>query len=752
MNPDRIAVRRAPWQRRAEQAERELRRAKGALRLSQAVYRVLRQASGEAALPAQVCAALVEAGCPAVAWLVPGEPVLLRSRPGAELDGARLVRWSRAWDAMAAELVAVAAPLADPFAPLGGGWAGCLILPLREGSHFFGALAVALGEEAGPDGEAAVEQAMASVALVMAARQAQAALVYQEADRQRHEAQFARLMSSIDNAVWTLSARTGRWVYLNEAFERICGRPAAEFMRNKRLWREIIHPEDLAGLVEWFSKPCRPAASGRVFRVLRPDGAVRWVEGSKSALRDAQGRVSQFMGVAADITERMRYEASVAYLATRDGLTGLPNRHVLVGRASQALAGAQSGRGGLALGVLNLDGLKLINHSMGHEAGDALLVAVAQRLLAVVRGRDAVARLGGDEFAILFAETPCADAVAALGDEVLACFASPFTIGGHELHLSASLGVAVYPDDGDSTAALLKHAHSALHSAKQEGGACCRFYTRRMSADAVERIRLDQALRGAAERHEFELHYQPQIDLRSGCIAGLEALVRWRHPELGLISPARFIPLAEQTGQIVSLGEWVMRSACAQMVAWQKAGLAPRRIAVNLSARQLWQGDMAERVARLLRETGIEAGALELEITESVVMRDIAETVRALSALRALGVALSLDDFGTGYSSLSYLRSLPINKLKIDRSFVHDVTTHADVALLVQQIINIGHAFKLGVVAEGVETREAVDFLARSGCDEAQGFYFGRPLPAPQMEVLLRQHFRRPPSSSVVEP
>lgn len=749
MSPDPIVAGRAYWQYLAEQAERELRRTRDALCLSQAVHRVLRQASGEAALPAQVCAALVEAGCPAVAWLAPGEPVLLRSLPGAELDGARLERWSRAWDNMAAELVAVAAPLADLFAPLSGGRAGRLILPLRERGHFFGAIVVVLAEGAGLDDETAVEQAMASVALAMAALRARAALPRKEEHRQLDEAQFARLISSIDNAVWALSARTGQWVYLNEAFEKICGRPAAEFMRNKRLWREIIHPEDLAGLVERFSKPCRPAASGQAFRVLRPDGSVRWVEGRISTMRDARGRASQFIGVAADITERMRYEASVEYLATRDGLTRLPNRHALVDRVGEALARAQCGRGRLALGVLNLDGLKLINNSLGHESGDALLAAVAQRLLAVVRDRDAVARLGGDEFAILFAETPCPDTMAALSNEVLACFASPFAVGEHELHLSASLGVALYPDDGDSTAALLKHAHSALHSAKQEGGACCRFYTSSMSADAAERIRLDQALRGAAERDEFELHYQPQIDLRSGGIVGLEALVRWRHPELGLISPARFIPLAEQTGQIVSLGEWVMRSACAQMVAWQKAGLAPRRIAVNLSARQLWQGDMAERVARLLRETGIEAGALELEITESMVMRDIAETVQALSALRALGVTLSLDDFGTGYSSLSYLRSLPINKLKIDRSFVHDVTTHADVALLVQQIINIGHAFKLGVVAEGVETREAVDFLARSGCDEAQGFYFGRPLPAQETEVLLQQHFRIPFVSSV---
>ncbi|MCY0853541.1 putative bifunctional diguanylate cyclase/phosphodiesterase [Cupriavidus sp. D39] len=270
-----------------------------------------------------------------------------------------------------------------------------------------------------------------------------------------------------------------------------------------------------------------------------------------------------------------------------------------------------------------------------------------------------------------------------------------------------------------------------------------------MSADAAERIRLDQALRGAMERDEFELHYQPQIDLRSGGIAGVEALIRWHQPELGLVSPARFIPLAEETGLIVPLGDWVMRTACAQMAAWQQAGLAPPRIAVNLSARQLWQGHAAERVAAVLCETGIPAGCLEVEITESVVMRDGAEAVQALSALRALGVTLALDDFGTGYSSLSHLRSLPLNKLKIDRAFIQDLTTRSDVAVLVQQIIQIGHAFKLRVVAEGVETRETADLLARSGCDEVQGFYFGKPLPAQDLEALLRQHSRRPSLAAV---
>ncbi len=443
---------------------------------------------------------------------------------------------------------------------------------------------------------------------------------------------------------------------------------------------------------------------------------------------------SAFDEMAAGLAERQQ---RIDYLATRDSLTDLPNRRLFLDRATQALAYAARSERYLALLMINVDRLSVVNDSLGRAQGDALLAAIADRLRACVRQEDTVARFEGDEFTLLLADLERVEHAVSTAAKIAETFSEPLNIGGNELHITVSVGVALYPEDGESVHTLIKYAHSALHRVKAMGGNGLQFYAPQMSVDAAERLRLEQALRRALERDEFELHYQPKVCLRTGRIAGLEALIRWRHPEIGMVAPDRFIPLAEETGLIEPIGAWVLRRACLQIREWQDAGLAPGSVAVNLSARQFWHGGLAAQVSAILEECGVAGEALELEITETAVMRDLEATVVTLLELRDLGAAISIDDFGTGYSSLGYLRRLPLNKLKIDRSFVRDITHDPSAALLTREIVAIAHALNLTVVAEGVEHEAELAFLVQNGCDEVQGYYFSRPLPAADIRHLL---------------
>lgn len=431
------------------------------------------------------------------------------------------------------------------------------------------------------------------------------------------------------------------------------------------------------------------------------------------------------------------HQQLVEHLATRNRLTNLPNQSLFVDRAAQAMGWAARRNRCFAMAVVNVDGLHVISDSLGRSQGDALLLAVARRLENCMRSEDTLAHFEGSEFGVLWADLTGGDAAIAAATQLAEVFASPFGIDGEQLHVNASIGVALYPQDGDGVQTLMKHAHSAMHRVKEAGGNGVQCYAPQMTADAAERLRLEQAMRMALIRGEFELHYQPKVDLESGAMAGMEALIRWRHPELGMISPARFIPLAEETGLIVAIGEWVVRTACEQIQAWRKAGLSPLSVAVNLSARQFWHGGIVKLLRTVVAETGVDAHLIELEVTEGAVMRDLDTTVEALFQLRELGCSVSIDDFGTGYSSLGYLRRLPLNKLKIDRSFIKDITQDPTAALLTRQIINIAHALGLVVIAEGVEHAAEVDFLAQNGCDQIQGFYFSRPLPVAEIGTLL---------------
>jgi len=420
-------------------------------------------------------------------------------------------------------------------------------------------------------------------------------------------------------------------------------------------------------------------------------------------------------------------------------LTGLPNRNLLNDRAATAMVRAARYEHGMALAFIDLDNFRIVNDSLGHQVGDNMLRLVAERLRSSLREVDTVARFSGDEFVLVLGEQDNERLISSQMQRIVEVFSRPFSLGERDLFVTASIGVAFYPQDGTKVETLLVNAETAMYRAKDLGRNTFQFYTAEMNALVNERLTMESWLRRARERGELLLHYQPKVDLRSNRVTGAEALIRWRHPKLGMVSPAKFIPLAEQTGLIVPIGEWVLRTACAQNRAWQEAGLAPITIAVNISARQFREKGLVNSVAEVLKETGLEPQFLELEVTEGVIMHDPQEVVAVLQKLKSMGVMLSIDDFGTGYSSLSYLKRFPVDRLKIDQSFIKDVTTDPENAAIAQAVITLGHSLNLKVTAEGVETREQLQFLRDHQCDEKQGYLFSKPLPAEEFGRLLQE-------------
>jgi diguanylate cyclase (GGDEF)-like protein/PAS domain S-box-containing protein len=525
-------------------------------------------------------------------------------------------------------------------------------------------------------------------------------------------------------------------IYANPAFERITGYTIAEALgQNCRfLQGNDCDQPDLKKLRALI----REQAEGRVvLRNYNKSGDLFWNELYVAPVRDHNNRVTHFVGVLNDITETRNYQNELERRATHDLLTGLANRGLLMDRLQ--LAAIQAKRRGQKVAVLfiDLDGFKMINDGFGHATGDQVLKLTGNRLAASVREGDTVGRLGGDEFVIVLNDQEriedISDAVTRIMESVL----RPIPIQNHEIALTCSIGISVCPDDGEEAGALLKYADIAMYKAKEEGKNASRFYTRGMNDTIVQKITLTNNLRRALERREFLLHYQPQVDLRTGAVLGAEALIRWQHPEFGLISPSQFIPLAEESGQIVQVGEWVINTACAQGVAFGKAGLPPLLMSVNLSARQLRDKNLIGLIRNALETSGLPAQSLELEITESIVMADLEGGLDILKKIKDLGVHLAIDDFGTGYSSLSYLKRFPIDRLKIDKSFVRDVTTDSDDAALTTAIIALAHNLGVKVVAEGVETREQRDFLTNAGCDQAQGFFYAQPGNAGEFQRLI---------------
>jgi diguanylate cyclase (GGDEF)-like protein/PAS domain S-box-containing protein len=473
--------------------------------------------------------------------------------------------------------------------------------------------------------------------------------------------------------------------------------------------------------------------------LIRRDGSEIAIEDSTAPIHDRQGHVTGAVMVFHDVSAARNLALQLAHAAEHDDLTDLPNRSLLHDRLSMAIAASARRQSHLAALYVDLDRFKNINDSLGHPVGDRLLQSVARRLSESVRQSDTVSRQGGDEFVILLPDVNASKDAAVCADKILKAIHRPHLIEGHEIHVAASIGIALFPQDGTDVDTLLKNADSAMYAAKECGRDNYQFYRADFNASASERQTLESDLRSAIDRDELELHYQPILDMRSGTVCGVEALLRWRHPQHGFSQPAVFIPIAEESGLIVPIGKWVLREACRQAKAWEDEGMAPLRLSVNISAVELRSKDFVAGVKEILKETGFDAKRLEFELTETFLMQDSNSTATVLAAIKDLGVQLALDDFGTGYSSLSYMRRFPIDTLKIDRSFVNDLVVDADDASIVSAVINMGKSLHMRVVAEGVETQEQLAFLRQEGCSEAQGYLFSKPVSAAAFTKLTRQ-------------
>ncbi len=477
-----------------------------------------------------------------------------------------------------------------------------------------------------------------------------------------------------------------------------------------------------------------------VYQVRAMNGELRTFSVSGVPMFDAQGVFTGYRGIGSDITERTAAEQRIEYLAYHDALTGLPNRLLVQDRFVQAMAQAERRQAHVALVYLDLDNFKTVNDTLGHAAGDELLKQVARRLRESVRDSDTISRQGGDEFLLMLCDLPDTDVVSAIVLKIMESLQEPLRLEGLELSATASVGVAIGPQDGRDFDTLRKKADLAMYRSKEAGRNAWHFFDPTMDAEAGEHLLMRNGLRRALERHELLLHYQPQYDLRSGALTGVEALIRWMHPEFGLVLPGRFIGVAEESGLIVPIGDWVLNEACRQAVRWQRAGLPELTLSVNLSAIQFRRGQVEQSVARALQDSGLAPALLELELTESILIQNVESVLASVRALKQLGVKLAIDDFGTGYSSLSYLKRFDIDRLKIDQSFVRDLATDPDDAAIVRAIIQMARSLNLRTVAEGVETAPIRDQLRDFGCDEAQGYLYARPVPAAEIErLLLRQ-------------
>lgn len=488
------------------------------------------------------------------------------------------------------------------------------------------------------------------------------------------------------------------------------------------LWKSVTHTG------QWQGEIWNRRKNGEVY--------PQWL--SISAIRDQHGLTQHYIGIFIDISAQKEAELRLDYLAHHDKLTSLPNRDLFNDRLTVAIAHSKRTGKPLAVLFIDLDHFKYVNDTFGHITGDELLQAAARRISGCLREEDTLSRMGGDEFTVLLQHFNNREEIGLVASKIVHAMKSPFMIGQHELYVTASIGISIHPDDGDNPETLLKNSDAAMYRAKNDGRNCIQYFKLSMEGDSMQRIEIDRDLHRALLQEEFRVFYQPQVDLAQNKVVGVEALIRWQPEQGRLILPGQFIPMAEETGLIVEIGEWVLREACAQMKEWLDDGMPPLRIAVNLSAQQFRKVDFSKIVAGILSDTGLPPQMLELELTESIAMHHAEDTVSTLNRLKALGVQISIDDFGTGYSSLSYLKRFPVDRLKVDRSFVEGIADDPSNAAITLAIIAMAHSLGISVIAEGVETEEQLDFLRMHHCNEVQGYYLGHPMPADEIESLIQ--------------
>ena len=527
--------------------------------------------------------------------------------------------------------------------------------------------------------------------------------------------------------------------FVSPNVERLLGYSAANLLSGRVGYRALIHPDDLDRVIQEISRASESNARNfehEPYRVTRRDGSELWLLDHTLVIRDAQGHATHYLSHLLDITARKNAEARIQFLANFDALTGLPNRAQLDDHMTYAINVAKRHSGCLALMFIDIDHFKDINDTLGHSVGDVLLIELAKRLHQMLRAEDVVARLGGDEFIVML---PSMDerSAAHVAHKLLAAIGEPYGIELHDLSVTASIGIALYPGDGEDLESLSKKADTAMYRVKQEGRNGYRFFTAEMQARSARHLQLGNALRHALERNEFSVHYQPQIALCDGRVIGAEALLRWQHPELGLVSPAEFISVAEDNGFILQIGEWVLRHAVQQATSWRTTDLPPLVIAVNLSAVQFRHPALPELVTRILDEAGLPPEFLELELTEGVAMHNPQGAIAIMNNLHERGIRMSIDDFGTGYSSLGYLKKFNAYKLKIDQSFVRDISTDSEDKAIVSAIIQMAKSLGLATIAEGVETESQLAYLREQGCDEVQGYYYSKPLTAESFAAFV---------------
>jgi diguanylate cyclase (GGDEF)-like protein/PAS domain S-box-containing protein len=559
---------------------------------------------------------------------------------------------------------------------------------------------------------------------------------------------IAQNIASLGNWDWDIVQNS---VYCSPQMYRIFGLPAEESTATNEVFLERVHPDERDSVTDLVRQALQAKKPYSIdYRITLPDGACRNVHEQADVVHDEEGNPVSMQGTVQDITERINTEEKIRFLAYYDGLTGLPNRQLFLEHFNQALFAAQRDGSKIALLYLDLDRFKRINDTLGHSAGDKLLKSISICLADSIRSSDIVAkacfpdkhgvtlsRLGGDEFTILLTRLAGEEHAGRVAQRILDLLSQPIRIADQEVYISGSIGITLYPSDGEDVDMLLRNADVAMYHAKESGRNSFQYFSEQMNQRTMEKLSIETDLKKALERNELLLYYQPQIDLQTGKLAGVEALVRWLHPRLGMVPPSMFIPIAEEAGLIVEIGQWVLIEACRQAVRWQQGGFAPLRMGVNISSLQFKHQSLAALVGEVLQQTGLAAGCLELELTESAIMQNVSQVNDTLIELKELGVNLSVDDFGTGYSSMSYLKRFPLDTLKIDRSFVMDITTDANDAAIIKAIIALGKSLGLKTIAEGVETAEQLAFLQEQRCDEIQGFFISRPLPGLEVEQYL---------------